>query len=289
MKKLIFGCGYLGLRVARRWRDQGDDVAILTRSEANAGRLAAEGFSPVIGDVMRAETLQALPEADHVLYAVGFDRAAGYSKRDVYLTGLSHVLSGMVGRMERLFYISSSSVYGQSNGEWVDEESACDPQREGGEICLAAEELIRKFADVSGPARCAASILRLSGIYGPGRLLARMDALRAGAPLEGRAEAWLNLIHVDDAAAAVVACERHGQPGRSYLISDDRPVQRREYFEELARLLDAPAPGFTGTSTGTRTEGLNKRCDNRRAHEELHLELQFPTLLEGLPDALSGN
>lgn len=273
--KLIIGCGDLGRRVARAWRERGEAVAALTRSHDNAAMLEAEGIEPVVGDVTRPESLADLPAAGTVLYAVGFDRNAGPSMRDVYVDGLRNVLTALSDTFDRFVYISSTSVYGQHAGEIVDEDSPTEPTRENGQICLEAEQLVRQLPN--------ANILRLAGIYGPGRMLRRMESIRNREPVGGNPEAWLNLIHVEDAVQAVLACEDRGEPGRTYLVADDRPVTRREYYTALANALDADAPEFQGDAA---TTGLNKRCNNRRLGEDLSVTLRFPTIDEGLPNAV---
>lgn len=290
MHKLIIGCGYLGRRVAAAWLQAGHSVTALTRSENNAAELSRLGITPVVGDVCDPKSLVALPVVQSVLFAVGYDRTSGHSQHEVYVEGLGHVLEQVAGRCERLIYISSSSVYGQSSGEWVDESSPCEPVQSGGQCSLAAEELIRVTFPISegtAAARPLANVLRLSGIYGPGRLLSRVESLRAGEPLAGRGDAWLNLIHVDDAADAMLACERQGQPGETYLITDDRPMRRDEYYSQLARLVAAPPPQFLDDQPAKRgSGGLNKRCSNGKARAELGLTLRYPSFIAGLPHAL---
>jgi len=313
-RKLIIGCGYLGRRVASRWIDAGDTVFALTRGEHRATELREMGIEPILGDVTQPESLAELPAADAVLYAVGFDRAAGHSMRGVYVDGLRNVLDRLAATTRRFVYISSTSVYGQTDGEWIDEDSPCEPVRENGEICLEAEQCVWRafpsleqlkteldqmkgqislheleamlFGRFFDALQRRAYILRLAGLYGPGRLLRRVEAVRSGEPIDGNPDALLNLIHVDDAAAAVDACLERGQPGRTYLICDDRPVTRREYFETLARHLSAPPPVFNADAETTRTAGLNKRCRNRRMKDELHVALRFPTFEEGLPNGV---
>ena len=290
MSKLVIGCGYLGRRVAAAWLQAGQEVVALTRSTANAQELSRLGVCPVVGDICEPATLAKLPTAETVLFAVGFDRTSGRSQHEVYVDGLRNVLNQVALRCERFLYISSSSVYGQSAGEWVDETSPCEPVQSGGQCCLAAEALVREFfpsTKQTAVQRPCANVLRLSGIYGPGRLLSRIESLRAGEPLTGQGEAWLNLIHVDDAVAAVLACEQRGQPGETYLISDDCPIRREEYYSQLARLVGAPPPVFADDQPAKRgSGGLNKRCSNKRARAELDLALTHPTITAGLPHAL---
>lgn len=285
-QRLIIGCGYLGERVARRWVAQGDVVCALTRSAARARRLAELGIDPVIGDVMEPASLTALPEADSCLYAVGFDRIGGYDKRAVYVTGLRNLLQSSAGKISRLIAISSTSVYGQDAGEWVNEESQCAPTTEGGRICLEAEDVVRDWlsaGNVMRPVR--GTILRLSGIYGPGRLIGRVDQLRRQEPLAVPPDSWLNLIHVDDAALAVCRLAEAEYPSELLLLSDERPLPRREFYSELARLLNAPAPLFSVTADPS----LNKRCDSFRIRRELSLALRYPSVFDGLPPSLGNS
>ena len=117
-------------------------------------------------------------------------------------------------------------------------------------------------------------VLRLAGIYGPGRLPRRAE-LASGEPLPIAAGEHVNLIHVEDAAAAVLAAEAHAQPPRTYIISDGHPVERREYFAELARQFGLPPPSFRdplpGEAAGRR--GGDKRASNARMLAELQVKL----------------
>ena len=273
---LIFGCGFLGLRVAHQWQERGGTVAAVTRSEEKAAQLAALRIEPILADLMRPETLTALPTVSRVLYCVGYDRSSPWPKESLYIDGLTHVLEAMQDRTDRFVYVSSTSVYGQDDGSWIDETSTTEPTTDGGRICLAAEQRLRERVE-------HATILRMSGLYGPDRLLARVDQLRAGEPIGGNPEAWLNLIHGDDAGRACVAALTVPSPGPLYLVSDDRPVTRREYFTALALQVGAPSPIFSGAPTSRHTpDGLNKRCRNERVKRELRLKWQYPEVAQGL-------
>jgi len=288
MRRLIIGCGYLGRRVSACWKLAGDEVFALTRSEQNAEVLRELGLSPILGDVTDAATLQALPECDTVLHAVGFDRTAAASKREVYVDGLSNVLDRMAGQCGRFIHVSSTSVYGQQEGEWVDEDSACDAETESGDICRAAEELVLdRFAGDDSSA--CGTVLRLSGIYGPGRLLSRIDALKNAQPLPGPENGWLNLIHVHDAAQIVTTCAAGETPAAIYLVSDDRPVLRGDYYRLLAKLVGAPEPVFDPDAVARHSRGINKRCCNRRLREGLGVSLSYPDIETGLAHAVDAS
>jgi nucleoside-diphosphate-sugar epimerase len=275
MTKLIIGCGYLGRRVASLWLAQGDHVHAATRRPDQADAFRGQGLESIVCDVLDAESLKRLPAVDTVLYAVGFDRAAGATMRSVYVDGLARVLDHLPPPAHFL-YVSSSSVYGQTDGGWVDEDSPTDPEEESGKIVLAAEQLLR--AKLPG-----AIVLRFSGIYGPGRLL-RRATIEKGEPIVGDADKWLNLIHVDDGARAVLAAEAHAVPGRICNVCDDHPARRRDFYTELARVLGAPPPQFAPPLAALPPphEKANRRIRNVRMKDELHVALRYPGYKSGL-------
>jgi nucleoside-diphosphate-sugar epimerase len=284
MAKLILGCGYLGRRVARLWRDRGETVYAVTRSPDRGRELAAEGVLPIIAS-LASTTETILPQGVRtVLFAVGYDRSSGATIQDVYAGGLARVLGWLPNSVARFLYVSSTGVYGHVGGLQVDENSPCLPTRDGGKACLAAEQLLQssRFAP-------QAIILRLAGLYGPGRIPRAADLL-AGKPIDAPASGWLNLIHVDDAARIVLLAEEFAQPPRTYVVSDGHPVLRQAYYTELARLLNAPAPRFTAPppeSSAALRASSDKRIDPRRLFEELRPQLQYPNYQTGLARIVS--
>ena len=265
---LIIGCGYLGARVGRAWLDSGRAVRALTRSRAEA--LASLGFEPIVGDVLEPGSLRSLPAASTILYSVGLDRAAGRSMRDVYVDGLRNALAALPAG-GRFVYVSSTSVYGQTDGSIIDEDSPTEPLEENGRIVLEAERTLREF-------RPDATILRFAGIYGPDRWLRKQPLLRGEAYL-GDAGKWLNLIRVEDGVRAVLAAET-AAPGGTFNISDDHPATRREFYTELARLLGAPEAKFEPAPQPVRE--ANRRISNARARLRLGFVPEFPSYREGL-------
>ena len=147
--KLIVGCGYLGLRVARRWTVAGHAVAGLVRTSANAESLSGEAVRPIVADVTQPATLGGLPAADTLLYAVGYDPAGGTSRSAAHADGLRAVLDAVSPRVRRVILISSTGVYAEQGGGWVDESSPCRPLSESGRALLAAEEALaaHRYAD----------------------------------------------------------------------------------------------------------------------------------------------
>ena len=285
MSKLIFGCGYLGKRVAKLWLEQGQEVHVVTRSAERAKALAEEGYLPLVGDVTEPDRFPDLPEAKTVLFAVGFDRTVGNSIMEVYAEGVKNTLARLPNSVERFIYISTTGVYGSADGGWVDETTAPAPHREGGKASLAAEQAL----DTRG------IVLRLAGIYGPGRV-PYLDKLKNGEPIAAPSEGWLNLIHVDDGAHIVLAAESwsHNQPTgpHTFCVCDGHPVVRREYYQEVARQIAAGPPVFTSPNAGSPAAAraaADKRVSNRKLLETLGVEMAFPSYREGLASILANH
>ena len=285
---LLVGCGYLGTRVAQLWRERGFQVFATTRSAARAEELKRAGFEPIVLDIAEPIRLGSLPSARFVLFAVGFDRTARHTQKQVYVEGLRNVLSALPDQPERFVYVSSTGVYGQSDNSWVDEQSLTEPKREGGRCCLEAERLLMQH-----PLGKRSVILRLAGIYGPGRL-PFLQKMLEGQPLPVATEGYLNLIHVDDAARIVDACTADEMSAemrdlKLLVVSDGRPVIRRHYYDQMARLIGVTAQYETPDANAARTRRAtgSKRVSNHLMREKLRISLRHPTYEHGLQAILA--
>lgn len=270
--KLVVGCGYLGLRVARLWRHAGDRVYAVTRSAERARSLAAEGLDPIIGDVTAPAALPDLPAIDTLFWAVGFDRASGASYRDVHVAGLGRVLDAIPGA-PRVVFASSTGVWGTEDGSVVDETTPAHPTREAGRVLLEAESLLHTRTGDRGTA------LRFAGLYGPDRL-PRLEDLKAGRPIAADPDSWLNLVHVDDAARIVVAVAAAPHARRLYVVSDGHPVRRRDWYAHLATRTGSPPPTFD--TAAERTRGADKRVDPSLLFRDIPLTLAYPDSFRGI-------
>jgi nucleoside-diphosphate-sugar epimerase len=292
--KLIVGCGYLGGRVVRLWREAGEQVWVLTRSAEKARMLSSEGVSTIVADLASIRELapSIFPASGFstVLYSVGYDRHSPQPIQQVYAGGLAKLLNSEVfnsvgSRTCRWIYISSTGVYGTATGEFVDEETPPQPAREGGKASLAAEQVLRGH-----PHGSRGIILRLAGIYGHGRIPRAAD-LQAGRPIDAPAEGWLNLIHVDDAARIVLLADQRAEVPNLYCVSDGSPVQRGDYYRELARLLSAPEPRFVSpdpSSPASLRAGSDKRIRPTKLFRDLAPKLLYPSYREGLTAIVGG-
>ncbi len=183
-------------------------------------------------------------------------------------------------------------------GADVDEFTPATPVTEGGRACLEAESLLRQLAEHG---QLQAIILRLAGIYGPDRLLRRVTELKSGVPITTPPDDWLNLIHVDDAVAMIQhtlqssEIESHLTKGSIVInVVASETVTRREYYEQLAKLVNAPAPVFqSSTSLPAQPESPRSRgrSGNRRVvsttRPRLAVDFLFDNLISGLADAVT--
>ena len=292
MSKLIFGCGYLGTRVARIWRAAGETVHAATRSSDHVAQLASQGVLPFMANVCNPNSLADVPLADVLLYSVGYDRQSPQSIEQVYAQGLQNVLNALPRTVTRVIYISTTGVYGPAGGEWVDEQTLPAPERDGGKASLAAEQAL-----AAHPIGKRSIILRLAGIYGPNRI-PYIDKLRAGESLAVPSEGWLNLIHVDDAAAIVVAIDKWAaeHPFDSgpevFCVSDGHPVVRADYYREVARFIGAAEPHFVApdpNSPAAQRARSDRRISNRKLLETLDYNFRYPDYRAGLAAILGGD
>lgn len=283
--RLVVGCGYLGERVARGWLESGSPVVGVTRRATRAAELKAIGIEPAIVDVTAADPgwsalLAEIGCPTTVFWGVGFDRTAGRSHRDVHVDGLRRLLDALTTTVDeesppRLIFSSSTGVWGDEGGGVVNEATPPNPGREAGRVLVEAEALLA--AHRLGPG----TVLRFAGLYGPDRL-PRLDDLRAGLPIAADPDSWLNLIHVDDAAAIVRGLAAAASPRPLYVVSDGRPVRRREWYGRLADLTGSPAP--TWDPAAPRTRGADKRVDPSLLFHDLSPTLAHPDSLAALAE-----
>lgn len=282
MNRLIFGCGYLGSRVAKRWLEAGDNVYSLTRSSSRADEMKSLGFLPIIADITNPLTLTDLPAAETVLFAVGMDRTKYDDIRMVYVDGLQNVLDHIWSQTAHFIYVSSTGVFGDFGGQWIDENSPTEPAREGGKACLEAERLIN-----SSRFGARATILRFAGIYGPGRVPTR-QLIESKQWKKLSANGYLNLIYVDDGARIIDQISNLPPTGETFIVSDGHPPLRRDYYEFIANhfgLSEIPWEQAEATPENSRS-GSDKRVSNQKLVDRFNVDFEFSDYKAGLSQAL---
>jgi nucleoside-diphosphate-sugar epimerase len=289
MRVLIVGCGYVGMEVARACLADGHEVHGVRRSPAGLAMLAAAGIQPLAGDVADASSVATWPRRwDVVVNAVSSSGGGLEGYRRAYLEGSTNLASHLRDSPTcRVVHVGSTSVYPQTDGSWVDEESPAEPVGEAGRVLVATEQA---WLDAWRRHALPVLLLRASGIYGPGRGRMLAQVLSGEARIEGDGSRWLNMIHRDDVAGAVLSAMARGVPGRIYNVTDNEPVQQRDLLAWLASSRGLPVPPrqdatarpVHGASPSMRAR-TNKRVSNRRLRDELGWRPRFPTFREGYP------
>ena len=249
MKVIVAGCGFVGEALRRRLVGGGHEALGLTLSGSDTtGACDISDFAEVESLAVRAG------EVDAIVHCAssgrGGDREERY--RSVYLEGCKHLLA--VFPSARLIFTSSTSVYAQTDGSEVDEDSPASPTAKTGQILRAAEEL----AIASG-----GCVARLAGIYGPGRSFLLKRFLQGEASIDGR---WINQIHRDDAAAALeFLLQLQPGPGSGiFNVTDDRPLSQLECYQELSRRFGRPVPPESPPDPNRSRGWTNKRVRNAK-------------------------
>ncbi len=266
---LIAGCGYVGLALSRHMVSQGWSVWGLRRT-AGAGPLIEQaGARPLIADLTDRRTLASLPVVDRVVCCQAPGRNGDY--RVTYLKTANNLVSILNELpLVKLVWVSSTSVYGQSSGEWVDELTPPQPSSPQAQWLLEAESVMRS-------ARCGTIVLRLGGIYGPGR--DRLNLLRGGR-VAIESDAYLNQVHIDDVVGIIDCLLERGQVGGVYLGVDDEPVKRRVFYQWLARQRGIILPVGAPREENNPPQELGKRCSNRKIRE-LGYQFRYPNYRMG--------
>lgn len=283
----IAGCGYIGRRVATLIRADGGDVTGLVRSADSAAQLERQGIRALRAD------LDALPAEipgarfDGIFYFAPPPRDGA---TDTRMTAFLHRLDARPPR--RIVYISTSAVYGDCNGDWITESQPLNPDTGRGRRRVDAERQLQAWCQAH---QVELTILRVPGIYGPGKLpLARLEK---GLPVLREADApYTNRIHGDDLAAICVAAMQHEHTNTVFNVSDGNPSNMTDYFFRVADAAGLPRPPAVDRMEAERvlSPGMlsflrdSRRMKNDRLLGELGVELRYPDLDAGLRHCFAG-
>ncbi|MBI5892002.1 MAG: SDR family oxidoreductase [Nitrosomonadales bacterium] len=281
MKRLlIIGCGFTARRaiplLARHFR-----LYVLVRNEAQKAGLSARGVTPVSGDLDdRASLSRIAGLADVVLHLAPPAGEGAIDSRTRHL--LSALSQGTLPK--RLVYISTSGVYGDCGGAWVDETSVPHPQTARAQRRVDAELQIRDWAQRNGVGAC---ILRVPGIYAENRM--PLDRIRVSMPaIVAEEDSYTNHIHADDLVRIIVAALRNGKPNRVYHASDDSRMLMGDYLDAVADAYRLRRPPRIAREKAQRTlpdtllsfMNESRRLTNLRLKRELKVKLRYPTVAD---------
>lgn len=284
---LIAGSGYVGQELAGRLLEEGRTVYALRRRPERSERLARSGSLPgelrlLSADVTDPATLRSLPrEVDAVVYAVSASGSSDEAYRSAYVRGPSNLLDALDragADFERFLFVSSTAVYGVTDGSWVDEETRTEPAGFAGERLLEGER------EVLSRARGGTAV-RFAGIYGPGRTRLVEQVRKGKARCVEDGGDWTNRIHRDDCAGFLRHLIDVETLRSTYVGVDHEPADRCTVYRWIADRLGLPEPPVVpreATGRGLRT---NKRCSNARLRDSGYA-LLYPSFREGYGEML---
>lgn len=265
---LIVGSGYTGTAIAKHFIQKKQKVSGLVRSASSAARIEQEGLQPIVADLTKPETLEKIPQAHFIVLSPAPEERTEVAYRAIYLEGIKNFFHAIKKNQKPFLvvYLSSTGVYADGMGEWVDEETLAAPDSERSKILLEAE---RQVFSSGYPA----VVFRLAGIYGPGRN--RIKVLEEGSWTYPKEDRYMNMIHVDDVAGGVACLFKKGQEGHVYLGCDDQSVKQSEFYVWLCQQLKREVKSETVSAIIR-----GKRCRNDKL-KSLGYSLSYPSYREG--------
>ena len=285
---LIVGCGDVGLRVARLLPGRANVMA-LTSSNGRVVEFRGQNITPLLGNLDDGATLRRLAGlATQVVHLAPPPNDDPHAKTDSRTRALLHALR-LRSAPHAIVYGSTSGVYGDCQGQWINETRQVNPATSRAHRRVDAEAQLRWFGRSTG---VSVHILRIPGIYAPDREGGTPRArLAKGTPvLTASDDVYTNHIHADDLARSCLAALRRGKPQRITHASDDTDLKMGDYFDLAADLYGFPRPPrLARQEAAAQLPAMqlsfmseSRRLDNRRLKTELRLRLRYPTVREGL-------
>ncbi|MGF1490548.1 MAG: NAD-dependent epimerase/dehydratase family protein [Prochloraceae cyanobacterium] len=273
-KITIIGCGYVGFAVANFWHDRSHQLTVTTTTPTKVSKLEKIANKVVITKGNNFDRLLEIIEGrDTILLSVGPRRGNPY--RETYLEtaqNIVKVIQATNNKPKQLIYTSSYSVLGDKKGAWVDENTPLQPNSENGKILAETEKLLLSISNET----LKVCILRLGGIYGPGRELIKIFKNWAGTTRPGKGEDYSNWIHLDDIVNAIELARSQRLQGL-YHLAGDRPLQTKELFDRLFATHQLPTITWDASSPATRS--YNSRLDIQKIKAAglklIHPEIEF--------------
>jgi nucleoside-diphosphate-sugar epimerase len=270
---LIAGCGYAGEATADLFHSAGWMVEGWVHSKDSAARLSAKPYSIHTIDLSQRDHVAKHAGAfDAVIHCASSRGGNAEAYRQIYLNGAHHLLETFPNA--RILFTGSTSVYAQSDGSWVTEESETKPLRETSRILLEVERLISEKGGI---------MARLAGIYGPQRSALLSKFLNGTATIDPNNDRFVNQVHRDDIASALfLLLDREPQrAAQIYNVVDDQPLLQSECYRWLAQKLNRPLPAMRKSEQPRKRGDTNKRVSNAKLRR-LGWTPQYPTFADAM-------
>jgi nucleoside-diphosphate-sugar epimerase len=269
---LIAGCGYVGRVVADLLTADGWALECWTLSPSSASELSAKGYQAQAVDISNQQDVGARKaHFDAVIHCASTRGGDVDLYRRVYLRGASNLIECF--NEAKILFTSSTSVYAQSNGESVTEDSTAAPKHASGQILIETEQLVLSAVGI---------VARLGGIYGPGRSALLKRFLSGEASVDPQTDRFVNQIHRDDVATALQFLLKSGSAaGQIYNVVDDQPILLSECYRWMATKLERPLPRPGGSISHRKRGDSNKRVSNAKLRSA-GWSPQYPTFAAGM-------
>lgn len=270
----MIGCGFVGAQLLRNLSRSGWKASGITLSESSADALRSEGLEVVAAD-LRISDLRALTKNDPsvVVHCASSGKGGAVAYRETFLEVTTRLIQDT--NFEHLIFTGSTSVYAQADGSLVTETDSAEPERETGKILRETEELVLAHQG---------TVLRLAGIYGPGRCVPLEKLLSGEAVVEGDGERIMNSIHRDDAVSALYLAAANRCPG-IFNVADNTPVTQLEWFRWVCTRLGRPLPPSAPRNLNRKRAWTSKRVSNAKLRS-MGWSPVYPSFREGLEELI---
>jgi nucleoside-diphosphate-sugar epimerase len=272
---LVIGCGYLGAQLLRELTEIGWQATGITLSESSAEILRNQGLQVAAAD-LRTSDYQLLTKNNPavIIHCASSGRGGPAAYREIFLETTKRLIKETSSK--HLIFTSSTSVYAQTDGSAVSETAPAEPERETGKILIETEEIVLAHQG---------TVLRLGGIYGPGRCIPLEKLLSGEAAIEGSGERIMNSIHRTDAVSAFCLAVRQHLTG-TFNVVDDTPVTQLEWYQWVCAQLGRSLPPFIPRDLNRKRGWTSKRVSNRKLHTTGWAP-KYPNFREGVGELLN--
>jgi len=283
----IIGCGDIGKRVAAIYLQQGAKVRGLVRTKSSEHALQALVIEPIVADLENQQSMSDISYRDNTVFYFAPPPSSG--TEDTRMCNWLAAIN-VENLPQKIVLLSTTAVYGDAGGDWINEQSDTSPSTDRGLRRLNAEQQLLGWASNH---QLEVVILRVPGIYGPGRL--PRERLKKGLPVLNESECgYTNRIHSDDLAMICLVAANKAKHAEIFNVSDGKPGTMTDWFNQVADFLELPRPPQISMQQAERemSAGMlsylkeSRRIDNSKMLKQLDITLQYESIGKGIPASL---